>query len=220
MSHVADMNRFRTDSVSSATILHTLITLIKNTLQARQGRVSRPDSHPHYRPDSHPYHRPDSHPYHRPDSHPYHRSHPYHKPDSHPYHRSRPHYRPDFQHMNDLLGEYDELVGETYNPPTEDRELLAVLQNIAADNPNTNRQGELISAIWLLFHSMTLTGRAVKQLHRTVAHWPVLAMAAPRYHDVRTANWYPDFRDWFERLHWAQQREYLDAIGRQQPHLP
>ena len=42
-----------------------------------------------------------------------------------------------------------------------------MLQNIAADNPNTNRQGELISAIWLLFHSMTLTARAVKQLHRT-----------------------------------------------------
>ena len=141
--------------------------------------------------------------------------HPYNRPDSHPY------YRPDFQHMNDLLGEYHKLVGRTYYPPREDRELLAVLQKIAADNEDRHR--ELISGIWLLFHSMTLTKRAVKQLHRTVAHWPVLAMADPRYHDVRTANWYPDFRDWFAQaaangqLHAAQQREYLDAIG--QPHL-
>jgi hypothetical protein len=121
--------------------------------------------------------------------------------------------------MNDLLVEYHELVGRTYNPPRGDRELLAVLQNIAADNPNTNRQGELISAIWLLFHSMILSNEAVKQLHRTVAHWPVLAMADPRYHDVTRTTWYPKFSRWFGQLHEAQQREYLDAIGRQQSHL-
>ena len=132
-----------------------------------------------------------------------------------------PYYRPDFQHMNDLLGEYHRHVGRTYNPPREDRELLAVWQKIAADDEDRHR--ELISGIWLLFHSMTLTERAVKQLHRTVAHWPVLAMAAPQYHDVRTADWYPDFKHWFaqaaanEQLHAAQQREYLDAIGL--PHI-
>ena len=84
--------------------------------------------------------------------------------------------------MNDLLGEYHRHVGRTHNPPREDRELLAVLQKIAADNEDRHR--ELFSGIWLLFHSMTLTERAVKQLHRTVAHWPVLAMAAPQYHGL------------------------------------
>ena len=157
--------------------------------------------HPRQRGGGHAVSRTDFHPYNRPDS--------------------DPQYRPDFQHMNDLLGEYHELVSRAYYPPRRNRELLAVLQKIAADNEDHHRK--LISGIWLLFHSMTLTERAVKQLQRTVAHVPVLAMAAPWYHDVRTANWYPDFRDWFAQaaangqLHEAQQRKYLVAIG--QPHL-